>query len=237
MLASSPALHYPYIDRTCSLNTRSPPLADCTTRNMDLAPALNAACDDYHNHMNLMTMSSVDIRASSLPAKQAQDHQPAKRKGTESDNYFPRISLTNVNDNGYWISTTKTRRRGRLRPESDSNLDMQLHQSTCLNLNADANAADSDFWILPDFDDWEVESPQQDAACAKPNGTWKPLVQRAATSNRERLRRRLEGDGWDFVGGKYGEDGKVLKEAVEVNRESVDEEFDVVVLPVVHISC
>jgi hypothetical protein len=57
------------------------------------------------------------------------------------------------------------------------------------------------------------------------------LLRRAASSNRERLRARLEGDGWDFVGGKYGEEEAVLQEAIGQSQESVDEEFDVVVLP------
>lgn len=96
---------------------------------------------------------------------------------------------------------------------------------------------------MPDFDEWEVhnDSQQQDhLQTTKKQGAWAPLVKRAASSNRERLRRRLEGDGWDFVGGKYGEDDAALKEAAETSeasQESVDEEFDVVVLPMVRVAC
>lgn len=119
----------------------------------------------------------------------------------------------------------------------------QLHQSTCLNLSmatAD-NTSDADLWILPDFDDWEAEADaqQQQPASKRKEGEWAPLLRRAAKSNLERLRARLEGDGWAFVGGKYGEDEKAIKEAAMMSEgeESVDEEFDVVVLPVVRASC
>lgn len=115
---------------------------------------------------------------------------------------------------------------------------MELHQSTCLNLNMAADhSTESDLWILPDFDDWELDAEAQQQSSTKAEGEWAPLLRRAASSNRDRLRARLEGDGWDFVGGKYGEDEKMLQEAVASSQESVDEEFDVVVLPVVKASC
>lgn len=116
---------------------------------------------------------------------------------------------------------------------------MELHQSTCLNLNtASAENTESDLWILPDFDDWEVEpDAQNQQTTQKETGEWAPLLRRAAKSNLERLRARLEGDGWDFVGGKYGEEEKALKEEANLADESVDEEFDVVVLPVVRVGC
>jgi hypothetical protein len=104
--------------------------------------------------------------------------------------------------------------------------------NTCLNLNSAADdSTESDLWILPDFDDWELdgETPRKEVS----QGELAPLLRRAASSNRERLRARLEGDGWDFVGGKYGEDEKILQEAASQSEESVDEEFDVVVLPIV----
>jgi hypothetical protein len=114
----------------------------------------------------------------------------------------------------------------------------ELHQSTCLNLNmASDDNTESNLWILPDFDDWELDSEAFQQTATKKDGEWAPLLHRAASSNRERLRARLEGDGWDFVGGKYGEDEKVMQEAVSQSEGSVDEEFDVVVLPMVHISC
>lgn len=95
---------------------------------------------------------------------------------------------------------------------------------------ASDDSAESDLWILPDFDDWELDTDQ--ATPVKQQSEWAPLLRRAAKSNLERLRARLEGDGWDFVGGKYDEDKKALQEAASQGEESVDEEFDVVVLPV-----
>jgi hypothetical protein len=97
------------------------------------------------------------------------------------------------------------------------------------------DSTESDLWILPDFDDWEV-----DAECPvqpEKQQAWAPLLRRAAKSNLERLKARLEGDGWDFVGGRYGEEEKALKAAADQIEESVDEEFDVVVLPVMQVSC
>jgi hypothetical protein len=115
---------------------------------------------------------------------------------------------------------------------------MEIHQSTCLNLNmASDDNTEADLWILPDFDDWELDSEAPQQSVRKRQNEWGPLLRRAVSSNRERLRARLEGDGWDFVGGKYGEDEKTLQEATSQTEESVDDEFDVVVLPVVHISC
>tara|TARA_R110002003_G_scaffold242_13_gene17332 strand:- start:25466 stop:26086 length:621 start_codon:yes stop_codon:yes gene_type:complete len=129
-----------------------------------------------------------------------------------------------------WLPQTKRRR---LQAHQ-----MGLHQSTCLNLNmASDDSTESDLWILPDFDDWELDGEDTQQVAGKRDGDWAPLLRRAARSNRERLRARLEGDGWDFVGGKYGEDEKTLQEATSQAEESVDDEFDVVVLPVVHVSC
>jgi len=66
-------------------------------------------------------------------------------------------------------------------------------------------------------------------------GGYGSLVERAVSSNRERLRKRLEGDGWEFVGGRYGE---VLEMEVEIDGSegSVDEEFDGVVVCAVELS-
>jgi hypothetical protein len=112
---------------------------------------------------------------------------------------------------------------------------MELHQSTLLNLNQ--SGAESDLWILPDFEEWEADDNENTHAPSRTEVELGPLLQRAVNSNRERLRRRLEGDGWDFVGGKYGEDGQMLREVerrgTSESEESVDEEFDVVVLEVV----
>jgi hypothetical protein len=118
---------------------------------------------------------------------------------------------------------------------------MEIHQSTCLNLNmASDDSTESDLWILPDFDDWEMEQEAPVApapAASEREGDFGALFRRAAKSNLERLRTRLEGDGWDFVGGRYGQDTKPLQEAASQSKESVDAEFDVVILPSVPAHC
>jgi hypothetical protein len=113
----------------------------------------------------------------------------------------------------------------------------ELHQSTCLNLNmASGDSSESDLWILPDFDDWELETDTPAQTSPKSGQEeWAPLLRRAASSNRERLRARLEGDGWDFVGGKYGQEE--VKQAGGAAQECVDDEFDVVVLPAAQLTC
>ncbi|KAJ4374371.1 hypothetical protein N0V83_003112 [Neocucurbitaria cava] len=135
------------------------------------------------------------------------------------------ISLGRNSTPPSWLPQTNKRSRMQRTQQ------MELHQSTCLNLTtASDDSAEADLWILPDFDDWELDTDQ--AAPVKQQSEWAPLLRRAAKSNLERLRARLEGDGWDFVGGKYEEDKKALQEAASHGEESVDEEFDVVVLPV-----
>jgi hypothetical protein len=115
-----------------------------------------------------------------------------------------------------------------LLPTERTCVQMEMHQSTCLNLNnASTDNTDADFWILPDFDDWELDAETHRKEATQGESHIAPLLQRAATSNRERLKARLEGDGWDFVGGKYGQGEKVASQS----EDSVDEEFDVVVLP------
>jgi hypothetical protein len=117
---------------------------------------------------------------------------------------------------------------------------MDIHQSTCLNLSIASNdSTESDLWILPDFDDWEAdqEAPVASASSERESdlGTF---LRRAAKSSLERLRTRLEGDGWNFVGGRYGQDTKILKESAGQDEENVDDEFDVVVLlPAVRAPC
>jgi hypothetical protein len=77
---------------------------------------------------------------------------------------------------------------------------MDIHQSTCLNLSIASNdSTESDLWILPDFDDWEAdqEAPVASASSERESdlGTF---LRRAAKSSLERLRTRLEGDGWNL---------------------------------------
>lgn len=126
----------------------------------------------------------------------------------------------------YWVATSGSKR---CRIQTKRSKQIELHHSTCLNLNS---TSESELWILPDFEEWELDSESaEQVSTQSATDEWGPLIARAVDSNRDRLRRRLEGDGWDFVGGKYGEDGEVLG-AENMSEGSVDEEFDVVVLEI-----
>jgi len=162
-------------------------------------------------------MLSRDIRRARAPSPHIQPQN--KRKDASA----PAIKLARSTVDPAWLPPTKR-----------TCIYKELHQSTCLNLNNATNDnTESDFWILPDFDDWELDAETQRKEATQGGEQMAPLLHRAATSKRERLRARLEGDGWDFVGGKYGEEVKVAS----LSEESVDEEFDVVVLPDERDSC
>ncbi|KAF2192132.1 hypothetical protein K469DRAFT_694282 [Zopfia rhizophila CBS 207.26] len=180
--------------------------------------------------VSALAPDSADIPAASIPSKLFQKAKSgaAKRKGAGSDDICrPGILLGTKNERNYWTAA-KGGKRGRV--ENQKAAEIELHQSTCLNLNGSDNN-EAELWILPDFEEWELDTESSKQPSMRREGEWAPLVQRAVNSNRERLRRRLEGDGWDFVGGKYGE-GEVAHETQSVSEESVDEEFDVVILEV-----
>jgi len=126
-------------------------------------------------------------------------------------------------------------------------LHMSIHHSTCLNLKPSGeDGEESDLWILPELEDWEAdEEPSTTAtsgqlppsACLPAKqGDWSSLLHRAANSNLERLRNRLEGDGWDFVNGRFSNPTKNLQmhASATQSEESIDDEFDVVVLTASH---
>ncbi|KAI2478695.1 hypothetical protein Ptr902_09661 [Pyrenophora tritici-repentis] len=126
-------------------------------------------------------------------------------------------------------------------------LHMSIHHSTCLNLNQNGqDGVESDLWILPELEDWEAdEEPRNPATsgqlllstCAPAKqGDWASLLHRAANSNFERLRTRLEGDGWDFVNSRFGNSTKnpQMDASATQSEESIDDEFDVVVLTASH---
>lgn len=202
------------------------------------------------DHLNL-DLSVADLRAPSIPTKRYRDvltSHSSKRKGTpDSIHIYSRPAIYPL---GYWTAP----RGGKVRRmETAHNTRIEIHQSTLLNLamadpsNPGATGTESDLWILPDFEDWEVETPSTAALAEDAPFFTAPsspqiderkesrspsLVERAVSSNRERLRRRLEGDGWDFVGGRYSKDSRdIPHETYHSEEESVDEEFDVVVLP------
>lgn len=107
---------------------------------------------------------------------------------------------------------------------------MSIHHSTCLNIKPDMT--ESGLWVLPTSDDLEFQSKYTPTPppTQSPN-RWSRLLLNAASSNRQRHRARLEGEGWSFVGEKYDEDEETG------SGESVDEEFDVVVLPRETVGC
>jgi hypothetical protein len=188
-------------------------------------------CHDYD--LSDAVYGMLPSRATDTPVRRSRAPSPAKppskrKVPTDMDTSSPlSIKLTRSTACASWLPQSKRNRR-----------QMELHQSTCLNLNlASDDSTESDLWILPDFDDWELDNETTQRETTKGPSVWAPLLRRAASSNRERLRARLEGDGWDFVGGKYGEDEKTLQETGTESQESVDDEFDVVVLPVERISC
>ncbi|KAI4941911.1 hypothetical protein J4E91_010461 [Alternaria rosae] len=114
---------------------------------------------------------------------------------------------------------------------------INIHASTCLNLNASSEeeSSEADLWILPELDDWEEDETEAESTILTPSSSaeldaatgsatgglenkWAGVLRRAANSNLERLRTRMEGDGWDFV------------KPANQDHEDLDEEFDVVVL-------
>jgi hypothetical protein len=186
-----------------------------------------------------LSPSTISTSATCAP-KPSTSSISLKRKPTSEPTYFTRPRI--------FRSSFRPIKQAYLQIDTSN---MELHHSTCLNLNTSDNS-DSDLWILPDFEDWEYDdvSPlthprdkkartnmkvEEDPKSAISGPIeWIPFVQRAASSNRERLRRRLEGDGWDFVGGKYGyaNEAEEWRSTGCGSEESVDEEFDVVVLAI-----
>ncbi|KAI4912215.1 uncharacterized protein J4E92_010066 [Alternaria infectoria] len=146
------------------------------------------------------------------------------------------ISLHRENAPPTWLpapNPNPTNKRSALARRQQGQQGMNIHASTCLNLNASAEdeTSEADLWILPELDDWEEDETETESAIltpsssaeldapvtAGPENKWAGVLRRAANSNLERLRTRMEGEGWDFV----KPDDEDLDE---------DEEFDVVVL-------
>ncbi|KAH6620256.1 hypothetical protein C7974DRAFT_378342 [Boeremia exigua] len=127
----------------------------------------------------------------------------------------------------------KTARNERLTSRVHFDLHMSIHRSTSTTMNS--SMSESALWTLPGFDDAD-DAPQttrpQDVT--KTENRWSRLLQSAASSNRDRHRARLEGDGWAFIGGRYSDE---LQELSSESAESVDEEFDVVVLARESVGC
>jgi hypothetical protein len=203
---------------------------------MDDGPRLrhrsrDESCHNYNLSDAIYGMFPSRATDTSVRRSRAPSPSESIRKSKAMDSVSPlSIKLTCSTVGPNWLPQSQ---RTRLQTHQ-----MELHQSTCLNLNmASGDNTESDLWILPDFDDWELESDPPQQASTKNEGEWAPLLRRAASSNRERLRARLEGDGWDFVGGKYGQEERPMQDAVIQVQDCVDDEFDVVVLPAAQLSC
>ncbi|KAF1941233.1 hypothetical protein EJ02DRAFT_207251 [Clathrospora elynae] len=197
----------------------------------------------FHYDLSNAVYGAFPSRASSTSPQSSRDPSPGS-KGPSKKQKLVGISLTRNNARPSWLPPQPIHRSSPLQNEQCC---MDFQQNVYLNFNMAANGdiSEPDLWILPDFDDWEVETKQEGpasvAAAAVREVELAPLLRRAAISNLERLRTRLEGDGWDFVGGRYGDSKRTLQEAAShsINGEFdgivLDDEFDVVVLPAVKV--
>ncbi|KAI4674801.1 uncharacterized protein J4E84_010407 [Alternaria hordeiaustralica] len=182
------------------------------------------------------------------PASASTSNSSKKRAGTATANTTgtanrtlcrQAISLHRENAPPTWLpapnSTTTTNKRSALARRQQGQQGMNIHASTCLNLNAstEEDCSEADLWILPELDDWEEDETETESTILTPSSSaeldagrpaaggmenkWAGVLRRAANSNLERLRMRMEGEGWDFV------------KAANQDAEDLDEEFDVVI--------
>lgn len=129
--------------------------------------------------------------------------------------------------------TRKIAQKERITSKVHFDLHMSINQ---IGLNSTApNMCESSLWTLPGSSCFETGlGTASSSHTAKTENRWSRLLQKAASSNRDRHRARLEGDGWAFVGGRYSDE---LQELSDESAESVDEEFDVVVLARESVGC
>jgi hypothetical protein len=167
------------------------------------------------------------------------------KTGTKQTLCRQAISLNRANAPPTWLPASKPHNGSR--PLARRQQGINIHATTCLNLNQSTDErSESDLWILPELDDWEedadadteTETPiltpsssaelhaptSPAAATGRPaaENKWAGVLRRAANSNLERLRNRLEGEGWDFV--------KPVTTYHDHEDLHLDDEFDVVVL-------
>ncbi|KAJ4990451.1 hypothetical protein SVAN01_04113 [Stagonosporopsis vannaccii] len=133
------------------------------------------------------------------------------------------------------IPAHKSVRSERLTSRVHFDLHMSIHRSTSTTLTIHSSMSESSLWTLPGFDDGDDQTETASISkAASAENRWSRLLRNAASSNRDRHRARLEGDGWAFVGGRYSDE---LQELSDESAESVDEEFDVVVLASESVGC
>lgn len=130
-------------------------------------------------------------------------------------------------------STHKPPRTDRLTSRVHFDLHMSIHRSRSTSTTIAASMSESSLWTLPGYGDDEPATTGSPKTTTAEN-RWSRLLHNAASSNRDRHRAHLEGDGWAFVGGRYSDE---LQELSDESAESVDEEFDVVVLARESVGC
>lgn len=134
--------------------------------------------------------------------------------------------------------STSPRRKSSHTDSTASRVHFDLHMSVQRSASISTSSADmseSSLWTLPGLEvDEHAHHPGATSTAPAAENRWSRLLRGAASSNRERHRARLEGDGWAFVGGRYSDE---LQELSDESGESVDDEFDVVVLPRECVGC
>jgi hypothetical protein len=129
--------------------------------------------------------------------------------------------------------TRKIAHKERLTSKVHFDLHMSINQANFTTGATDM--CEPSLWTLPGSSCFESEiSTMTVPGAVKTENRWSRLLQKAASSNRDRHRARLEGDGWAFVGGRYSDE---LQELSDESAGSVDEEFDVVVLARESVGC
>jgi hypothetical protein len=125
--------------------------------------------------------SSDELRSTAAPRKcspiiSSSSSYAAKRKSTTPQPSLARSSAKRSRFHPHSHSY----------PQSQSNLAVELHQSTCLNLTTPTGeTSESDLWILPDFDEWEFENDSSEQESKRGDedeeaqGTSTSLLQRA----------------------------------------------------------
>ncbi|KAL6151526.1 hypothetical protein ACJBU6_10504 [Exserohilum turcicum] len=220
------------------------------------------SCTHTHPHTHAIYGSFPSCAAAmpSQPSRAPSPHSPSKTPArpkpalpADFHLYRPQNILIRNNAAPTWLPYLARRTRPGHAPHMD------IHQSVCLNFRSPCDdSTESELWILPELDDWEADDsdtdldasqpPSRPAASSPPTPErhqspranekqWSIYLHRAAKSNLERLRARLEGDGWHFIGARCGDPIKDLHKSSCQSDERLDEEFDVVVLSAVRASC
>ncbi|KAI4649960.1 uncharacterized protein J4E78_008241 [Alternaria triticimaculans] len=213
---------------------------DATNYSYDLSNAIYGAFPSCATDISPRRSRAASPASASNSSKKRTGTATANTTGTANRTLCRQaISLHRENAPPTWLPapnpTTTTNKRSALARRQQGQQGMNIHASTCLNLNASAEdeTSEADLWILPELDDWEEDETETESTILTPSSSaeldapatggmenkWAGVLRRAANSNLERLRNRMEGEGWDFV-----------KSADQDDEDMDDEEFDVVIL-------